>query len=231
MRRITTLILLILGALTATGLYGANELQSAQQELIQKTSAYRDELVKLLAIQEDARKSVENKVGKLRNLYADGLISRQSLETSESGLYETDGRIRELKRQITEAEELVAEVRVALEEPRPEAEGSTVIRFAGNSKWSLAVVPQIRIFFTRRFGEELPVSAVGQTALHNKFGLLHTTAIDVALHPDSAEGQALIEYLRNSGTPFIAFRAAVPGSATGAHIHIGPPSLRVHNAL
>jgi hypothetical protein len=36
----------------------------------------------------------------------------------------------------------------------------------------------------------------------------------------------LIGYLRQSGIPFIAFRNAVPGAATGAHIHIGKPSLR-----
>jgi len=48
----------------------------------------------------------------------------------------------------------------------------------------------------------------------------------VALHPDSREGQSLIAYLRQSGIPFIAFRGAVPGAATGAHIHIGQPSPR-----
>jgi hypothetical protein len=48
--------------------------------------------------------------------------------------------------------------------------------------------------------------------------------MDVAVHPDSAEGRALIAYLRGNGIPFIAFRSAVPGSATGAHVHIGYPS-------
>jgi hypothetical protein len=27
--------------------------------------------------------------------------------------------------------------------------------------------------------------------------------------------------------PYIAFRSAVPGQATGPHVHIGPPSLRI----
>jgi hypothetical protein len=30
--------------------------------------------------------------------------------------------------------------------------------------------------------------------------------------------------LRRAGIPFIAFRSAVAGAATGAHIHIGQPS-------
>jgi hypothetical protein len=54
----------------------------------------------------------------------------------------------------------------------------------------------------------------------------HRNAIDVALHPDSKEGRSLLEYLRQAGIPFIAFRNAVPGAATGAHIHIGKPSPR-----
>jgi hypothetical protein len=51
--------------------------------------------------------------------------------------------------------------------------------------------------------------------------------MDVAVHPDSAEGAALMSYLRSQGIPFIAFRQAVAGSATGAHIHIGYPSHRI----
>jgi len=58
-------------------------------------------------------------------------------------------------------------------------------------------------------------------------GYDHRNAVDVALHPDSAEGKALINHLQNQGIPFLAFRAAVPGVATGPHIHIGNPSHRI----
>jgi hypothetical protein len=51
--------------------------------------------------------------------------------------------------------------------------------------------------------------------------------MDVAVHPDSIEGKALIAHLRTSGIPFIAFRGAVAGSSTGPHIHIGKPSGRL----
>jgi hypothetical protein len=53
--------------------------------------------------------------------------------------------------------------------------------------------------------------------------------MDVALHPDSAEGKALMDYLRRSGVPFIAFRSSVPGASTGPHIHVGRPSGRLHH--
>lgn len=224
-------LLTLFQAPSAAVVLATDELQTMQQQLVEKTTEYRDELVKLLAIRENSLKSLEQDLGKRRRLFADGLISRQELEQSDSRLNEADGEIRELRKQVTQAEELAAEVRLALETPRADEPDAPVIRFAGNGDWSLNQVPALLSFFSRRFGEKLPVSAVGQTALHSRFGLLHTTAIDVALHPDSEEGQGLIEYLRQSGTPFIAFRAAVPGSATGAHIHIGPPSMRIHTAL
>jgi hypothetical protein len=34
-------------------------------------------------------------------------------------------------------------------------------------------------------------------------------------------------YLRANGIPFTAFHFAVPGKATGPHIHIGLPSHRI----
>ena len=37
---------------------------------------------------------------------------------------------------------------------------------------------------------------------------------------------ALISYLQSHGIPFSAFRTAIPGVATGPHIHIGMPSHR-----
>jgi hypothetical protein len=51
--------------------------------------------------------------------------------------------------------------------------------------------------------------------------------MDIPLCPDSAEGRALMEYLRANGVPFTAFHHAIPGSATGPHIHVGLPSHRI----
>ena len=84
----------------------------------------------------------------------------------------------------------------------------------------------IKGFFASTFGRSLPVSAFGQTSLHNHLGFDHRNAVDVALHPDSVLGRALMNDLRSRGVPFIAFRRAIPGVATGAHIHVGKPSHR-----
>jgi len=84
----------------------------------------------------------------------------------------------------------------------------------------------IKSFFISKFGRTLPVSAFGQTRLHDRLGFDHRNGIDVALSPDSTEGRAVLDRLRGLGVPFIAFRRAVPGVATGAHIHVGKPSPR-----
>jgi hypothetical protein len=107
--------------------------------------------------------------------------------------------------------------------------GSTVrsvayIRYAGSGSWSLSEAAKIEGFFYGQFGRHLPVSAFGQSDLHNRWGYDHRNAMDVALHPDSREGQALMAYLSSQRIPFLAFRQAVPGSATGPHIHVGKPS-------
>ena len=79
------------------------------------------------------------------------------------------------------------------------------------------------------FGEALPVSAMGDTAVHRALGFDHRGRVDVALSPDSAEGEWLRLYLTVKRIPFFVFRQAVPGKATGAHIHIGPMSTRLAN--
>jgi hypothetical protein len=96
-----------------------------------------------------------------------------------------------------------------------------------NAPWSIKEASNIDKYFFQTFGHNLPVSALGQTPTHDRLRFDHRNAMDVALHPDSVEGKALIAYLRRSGVPFIAFRSAVLGSSTGAHIHIGRPSRRM----
>ena len=100
------------------------------------------------------------------------------------------------------------------------------LRFNGTMPFSLADLPRVERFFGGRFGRPLPISALGQSPVHDRIGFDHRQAVDVAVHPDSAEGQALMRYLQGQNIPFVAARQAVPGSSTGAHIHIGQPSRR-----
>ncbi len=84
--------------------------------------------------------------------------------------------------------------------------------------------------FARHFEKPLPISADGETNLHRALGFDHRGRVDVALNPDQKEGQWLLSYLKSRKIPFYAFTHAIPGKATGAHIHIGPGSTRLLTA-
>ena len=99
--------------------------------------------------------------------------------------------------------------------------------FEGTRKWNISDSPKVESFFVSKFNRPLPLTAFGQSELHNRWGLDHRQSMDVGLHPDSLEGKALIRFLVNEGIPFLAFRSSIPGVATGPHIHIGHGSSRL----
>ena len=88
-------------------------------------------------------------------------------------------------------------------------------------------LPSIDAIFFQQFGVALPISAQGETEVHRSLGFDHRDRVDVALHPDDEAGFFLISLLETWGIPYIAFRSAVPGQSTGAHVHIGPRSERI----
>jgi len=107
-------------------------------------------------------------------------------------------------------------------------EGSPVAeRYDGNGVFTPEIFARIQTAFDLRFGKPLPVSANGETAVHRALGFDHRGRVDVALHPDQPEGIWLRDYLRAHRVPYFAFNQAVPGKATGAHIHLGPMSPRL----
>lgn len=97
-------------------------------------------------------------------------------------------------------------------------------RHDGDGIFNMSTFVSIEAAFEKRFGKPLPVSAMGETAVHRALGFDHRGRVDVALHPDDPEGIWLREYLDLKRIPYFAFRQAVPGKATGAHIHLGPGS-------
>jgi hypothetical protein len=93
-------------------------------------------------------------------------------------------------------------------------------------RWTLADSAKVERFFLTKFGRPLPTSSFGQSDIHNRWGLDHRQGMDIGLHPDSAEGLALANFLRSERIPFMVFRGAIPGVATGPHIHVGFASHR-----
>jgi hypothetical protein len=169
-----------------------------------------------------------------RKLYQEGAITKDEVSEAERGFVATLMQIQEARRALAETDLALAEATMGDELARLPSlavnefsETERLARFNGGSPWSLKEAPRIERFFSQTFGHQLPISAYGQSATHERMGLNHRNAIDIAVHPDSREGQALIKHLRGSGIPFIAFKHAVPGASTGPHIHIGKPSVRM----
>jgi len=169
-----------------------------------------------------------------KQLHDKNLISKRALENSTpvvAGLRSDDGQIGESvaeeKRARAEEGAGKAVKRAARSTKRADRARARLIRYDGAAEWSIDDVEKIDDFFRRRFGRPLPISALGQSLTHDRLGLDHSDAVDVAVRPDSAEGRALMGYLRSAGIPFIAFRGRISRMSTGPHIHIGPPSPRL----
>jgi len=140
----------------------------------------------------------------------------------ECSLAESRARLTQELAEMARAEEAVAQ-RLGTD---PSVAPAIAERFDGDGIFTATTFTRVERAFAGQFGKPLPVSAMGDTAVHRSMGFDHTGRVDVALNPDQAEGVWLREYLTQNNIPFFAFRQAVPGKATGAHIHLGPMSTR-----
>jgi hypothetical protein len=170
-----------------------------------------------------------------QDLFEREVLSRRELEESRRADAEAQKSVDDTRAAIAETDRMLAEARMAetLARLTPLARGGYeetpgLVRFNGVALWSLTLgTSRLQQFFQARFGRALPISAFGQADLHGRMGFDHRNALDVAVHPDSPEGRALMRHLRAEGIPFIAAWGAIPGSASGAHIHVGQPSPRI----
>ncbi len=209
-----------------------DESSAARKKLTEAVDEYKASLASLAELQRKNAETAEARAVKLRDLLGSQIVSVREVETAELELAKAKAELEKTRLELDHADGILEEIaaldRLLTLPDRPGGYVSTgvLIRYSG-TRWSMAEASRVEGFFSSRFGRRAPISAFGQTALHSRLGYDHSNAIDVATHPDSAEGRALMEYLRASGIPFLAFRTAVPGKATGPHIHIGLPSRRL----
>ncbi len=102
-----------------------------------------------------------------------------------------------------------------------------MMKFDGCGHFAERDFETIASAFEQQFHYPLPVTARGQTRLHQSLGLDHRGKIDVGLNPEEPEGLWLRRLLEERQLPYIAFRAAVRGAATAPHIHLGTGSSRI----
>ena len=215
----------------------ASELAKLREEYVKATKDYKASLEKLLVIYEDSVKEAEEKLTNAKKLFSEGLIAKTQVDESERSLTVEQHKVAETKRQMANADSQIGNVLVEEEADASLAKNlrlaqnrlvrtTSFVRFNGAAGWALNDAWKIQRFFSDSFHKELPIAVFGQGAIHDRWRLDHRNAMDVSLHPDGPEGQALMNFLEKNGIPFSAFRSAIPGTATGPHIHVGRPSHR-----
>jgi len=229
-------VILLLGAARVLADSHVPDPTGAIRDLIDTTRDYRQALERVLAFRAHDVERAAAQVEQRRELYARGIVSRRDVEAAERALEDARAKLTDTQQQIAQADHALAEALVAAAPPPPPSPSSppspepkmtpAIVQYRGSAAWSLTDAPRLDRFFRGRFGRALPVSAYGQTPVHDRLRLDHHQALDIAVQPDSPEGMALLAFLRNAGIPYIAFREAMAGAATGAHIHVGTPSPR-----
>jgi hypothetical protein len=214
----------------------ADELKKLSDQYLSTTKEYKASLEKLLGLYQASKQKAETRLAQSQELYKAGLVSKSQMEESEHAVAVENGKVAEVRQQIANADTQIAQALIEVEGEKhlksiriPKGgliRTTSFIRYNGAGSWSLAQAGKIELFFQQAFKRPLPIAVFGQGAIHNQWRLDHRNAMDISLAPDDPEGQALISFLQSNGIPFSAFRSAIPGVATGPHIHIGMPSHR-----
>lgn len=218
----------------------AKQVDQTRSDLIAATENYKASAKEVIVFQEQEVASSEKKLEQLRQLVADGLIARNELTAAEEALATAKAKLETTRKQIADSDNLIVQIKAAeaMEKKLAQTQAllaansrrllkPTSMRYTGMAGWALSNISSVQSFFSSTFGRPLPISTMGQSATHNAMRWDHRNSADVGIHPDSAEGRALIAYLQSKGIPFLAFRGAIPGVSTGPHIHIGYPSSRL----
>jgi hypothetical protein len=202
-------------ALLRRTLYGSDLTEDQAGDML---TAAKRRVDRRRAAYDDEKKLVDGGVASLLSLtpFLDDLdLARKEFDLAESRAHLTA----ELTR-MAQAEELLDS---KLEHAPGEA-NEFADHYQGDGTFNMTTFARVESDFEKEFGKALPVSAMGETAVHRSLGFDHRGRVDVAVHPDQSEGRWLLQYLVDHRIPYFAFRHAVPGKATGAHIHIGPMS-------
>src|SRR3954447_22538624 len=159
-----------------------------------------------------------------------GVIARVELESTTAELEDRERVLALAEARVRLFQELKSMAESERNLERAAALGTlrnAMTRYDGNARFTLNDMTTIETQFQRRFHRTLPVSALGQTIVHQSMGLDHRDRVDVALSPDSQEGAWLRRLLEQLHVSYLAFRTAIAGAATAPHIHIGTGSTRL----
>jgi hypothetical protein len=229
------------GALPRTRLLDAQDAMEAARDSVilgqtlfgsltieELTDAHATQMIEAATRQRDR---VKKKLEGQMKLVTEGVLARSAVQPVEDDLVQAEATLR-LAEQRSRLFAELAEMARSEEEAAPVAEAvvaeqpaKAAERYDGNGVFKPEDFKAIVTAYEKQFSKPLPVSAKGETEVHRAMGFDHRGRVDVALNPDQTEGVWLRRYLEHAKIPYFAFRRWLPGKATAAHIHIGPPSL------
>ncbi len=205
------------GAATRVEVDAAERAVADAKDRYERLAAGPERLTPAIAAEE--RRRAEQHLAELREeaermgrLYEAGVVARREFEAAQNAVREAENFL-ELARWREQELEHEWELARRVEEWR-----------ARGGRFDERTLGSLEAAYLGRFGQPLPISALGMTETHAGLNFDHSGRVDVAVHPDSPEGRWLIQELAARDIPFLVYYGAVPGKATGAHIHLGLPS-------
>ena len=191
---------------------------------------------RMIAAAKRQRERAQRRLDAQLKLVNEGVLARSAVRPLEEDLTSADATLRlaeqrsRLFTELTEMARSEQEAAPAVETAFQEQPAKAAERYDGNGVFKPEDFKTIVAAYEKQFERPLPVSARGETEVHRSMGFDHRGRVDVALNPDQQEGVWLRHFLQNAKIPYFAFRRSIPGKATAAHIHIGPPSLPYKSA-
>jgi len=220
------------GAAPLSALRAARQqLRDAQNQEVLRRTLYATEvepalLPEMLRAAQELRARAVESLGAHQQLVRAGALPARELEQRQAALTDAEQQWQMAQSRARLVEEIARMARREADYDAGEESGLAQPFLGGGALAEQDFLPLEEAYFSR-FSRPLPVSARGATAVHRGLGFDHQGRFDVALNPDQPEGRWLLDLLDRLQIPYIAFRGAVAGRSTGAHIHVGLPSPRL----
>jgi len=206
------------------------QLQDARHEAFLRETLYAgnvtpDQVPEMLRAASELRARAAETLASQRKLVSEGVLTERTLDRWQQDFAYAE-RQWELAQSRAKLIEELADMARREAELAADADRLLALQVEGKGALTDQDFFSIETAYLDQFSRPLPVSARGATAVHRSLGFDHHNRFDVALNPDQFEGRWLLGLLDRLRVPYIAFRRAVTGKSTGAHIHIGLPSPR-----
>jgi len=235
-RRITSLV--ESGALPRVRLEQAlDKLADQEDDMVLRRTLYapaesmtQPQTVEMLAAAQRRVDRQQKQIDNMHGMIDSGIAARNQLDPLIAEMHFRQTTLDLANARVQLIDELAAMARTEQDFASAAAMTSVEQHFAGKGSFTPEDLKGVEAAWQKQYDHPMPISANGETATHRAMGFDHRGRVDVAVTPDQPEGIWLRGYLQAHDIPFFAFRSAVPGKATGAHIHIGPASTRLSAA-